>query len=175
MFWKRNHHVSVLFVREKCMLVRMNIMPYCTFHRWFNFFVWYFLSQGIYTILITCMCVPMFLLKSRFLQQNRNRPYSYIDQIFANCFERPKLSSVEKTEDERVVQVPNVYPKTNTKRGEVHQSVLRSRVVYKYCYNLHFLYWFLHYIIWYCKIIWIISVVNHIHMTRNSIESLTIH
>ena len=119
-------------------LVQMNITPYCTFHRWFNFFVWHFLSQGIYTILITCMCVPMFLLKSRFLQQNRNITYSYIEQIFANCSERPKPSSVEKTEDERVVQVPNVYPKTNTKRGEVHQSVLQSRVVYKYRWKFHF-------------------------------------
>ena len=60
------------------------------------------------------MCVPMFLLESRFLQQNRNITYSYTEQIFANCFERPNVNSVEKTEDERVVQVPNVCPKTNT-------------------------------------------------------------
>ena len=79
----------------------------------------------------------MFLLESRFLQQNRNIAYSYTEQIFADCFERPNVNSVEKTEDERVVQVPNVCPKTNTKRGKVHQSVLRSRVVYKYCYNFH--------------------------------------
>ena len=111
MFWKRNHHVSVFLCEPKAGSNEYNALLYIPSVIQL-FCMVFFVAR--HTILITCMCVPMFLLKSRFLQQNRNITYSYIEQIFANCSERPKPSSVEKTEDERVVQVPNVCPKTNT-------------------------------------------------------------
>ena len=47
----------------------------------------FFVARHIYNLNNVYVCVPMFLPKSRFLQQNRNLTYSYIGQIFANCLE----------------------------------------------------------------------------------------
>ena len=58
-----------------------------------------------------CTYVP-----SRIAFSSTEQEYSILIRRtdICDCFERPNVNSVEKTEDERVVQVPNVCPKTNT-------------------------------------------------------------
>ena len=137
MFWKRNHHVSVFLCELNVGSNEYNALLYIPSVIQL-FCMVFFVARHIYNLnnVYVCTYVPSQIAFSSTEQESNiliHRPD--ICQLLWT-----KISSVEKTEDERDIQVPNVCPKTNTKRGKVHQSVFRSRVVYKYCYNFHFYY-----------------------------------